>query len=77
MRYAWTPKFQLSGPTIHSYTVILGHPWRVLADNIATRQNTLSDPSVCHYSVTLVCDCRLISASPQGRQRFASNQILQ
>ena len=22
MRYAWTPKFQLSGPTVHSYTVI-------------------------------------------------------
>ena len=21
MRYAWTPKFQLSGPTVHSYTV--------------------------------------------------------
>ena len=23
MRYAWTPKFQLSGPTVHSYTVTL------------------------------------------------------
>ena len=23
MRYAWTPKFQLSGPTVHSYTVDL------------------------------------------------------
>ena len=23
MRYAWTPKFQLSGPTVHSYTVPL------------------------------------------------------
>ena len=22
MRYAWTPKFQLSGPTVLSYTVI-------------------------------------------------------
>ena len=22
MRNAWTPKFQLSGPTVHSYTVI-------------------------------------------------------
>ena len=22
MRYAWTPKFQLSGPTVHSYTVV-------------------------------------------------------
>ena len=21
MQYAWTPKFQLSGPTVHSYTV--------------------------------------------------------
>ena len=21
MRHAWTPKFQLSGPTVHSYTV--------------------------------------------------------
>ena len=23
MRHAWTPKFQLSGPTVHSYTVTL------------------------------------------------------
>ena len=22
MQHAWTPKFQLSGPTVHSYTVI-------------------------------------------------------
>ena len=22
MRHAWTPKFQLSGPTVHSYTVV-------------------------------------------------------
>ena len=22
MRYAWTPKFQSSGPTVHSYTVV-------------------------------------------------------
>ena len=25
MRYAWTPKFQFSGPTVHSYTVLVAH----------------------------------------------------
>ena len=31
MRHAWTPKFQLSGPTVHSYTVTIVSAGRMLS----------------------------------------------
>ena len=42
MQYAWTPKFQLSGPTVHSYTVVM----RCVMRHARTPKFQLSGPTV-------------------------------
>ena len=59
MRYAWTPKFQLSGPTVHSYTVdqpltILvnfGHFFNFLKTVQKQRQTALESFSTTPYVI--------------------------